>query len=157
MEEVYAQIEAANLNQRVRFGMVAYRDDPAKVKGIEYLVRTFADPTKVATQAQFADAVKGVAASEVSTRAFAEDGYAGLVEAIQGIDRTGFGGRYLIMITDASSREGNSPLSTTGLGTEQVRQLALENRIATYVLYLKTPEGKDDHALATKQYEALAK
>jgi serine/threonine-protein kinase PpkA len=157
MEEVYAQIEAAKLNQRVRFGMVAYRDDPTKVKGIEYLVRTFADPTKVSTQAQFADAVKGVAASEVSTRAFAEDGYAGLVEAIQGIDWTGFGGRYLIMITDASSREGNSPLSTTGLGTEQVRQLALENRIATYVLYLKTPEGKDDHALATKQYEALAK
>ena len=157
MEEVYAQIEAAKLNQRVRFGMVAYRDDPTKVKGIEYLVRTFADPTKVSTQAQFADAVKGVAASEVSTRAFAEDGYAGLVEAVQGIDWTGFGGRYLIMITDASSREGNSPLSTTGLGTEQVRQLALENRIATYVLYLKTPEGKEDHARATKQYEALAK
>ena len=121
MEEVYKQVEAAKLEQRVRFGMVAYRDDPTKVKGIEYLVRTFADPTKVSTQAQFADAVKGVAASEVSTRAFAEDGYAGLAEAIQGIDWTGFGGRYLIMITDASSREGNSPLATTGLGTDQVR------------------------------------
>src|SRR5512144_1561671 len=156
MEEVYQQVEAAKLQQRLRFGMVAYRDDPMKVKGIEYLVRTFADPTKVSTQAQFADAVKGVAASEISTRAFAEDGYAGLVEAIQGIDWTGFGGRYLIMITDASSREGNSPLSTTGLGTEQVRQLALENRIATYVLYLKTPEGREDHARAIKQYEALA-
>ena len=157
MEEVYKQVEAANLQQRVRFGMVAYRDDPTKVKGVEYLVRTFADPTKVSTQAQFADAVKGVAASEVSTRAFAEDGYAGLVEAIQGIDWTGFGGRYLIMITDASSREGNSPLATTGLGTEQVRQLALENRIATYVLYLKTPEGKEDHGRASKQYDVLAK
>ena len=156
MEEVYKQVETAKLEQRVRFGMVAYRDDPTKVKGIEYLVRTFADPTKISTQAQFADAVKGVAASEVSTRAFAEDGYAGLVEAIQGIDWTGFGGRYLIMITDASSREGNSPLATTGLSTDQVRQLALENRIATYVLYLKTPEGKEDHARATKQYEALA-
>jgi serine/threonine-protein kinase PpkA len=155
MEEVYKQVETAKLEQRVRFGMVAYRDDPTKVKGIGYLVHTFADPTKISTQAQFAEAVKGVAASEVSTRAFAEDGYAGLVEAIQGIDWTGFGGRYLIMITDASSREGNSPLASTGLGTAQVRQLALENRIATYVLYLKTPEGKEDHARATKQYEAL--
>ena len=156
MEEVYKQVEAAKLNQRVRFGLVAYRDDPAKVKGIEYLVRTFADPTKMSTQTQFTEAVKDVAASKVSTRAFAEDGYAGLVEAIQGINWTGFGGRYLIMITDASSREGNSPLASTGLGTEQVRQLALENRIATYVLYLKTPAGKEDHARATKQYEALA-
>jgi serine/threonine-protein kinase PpkA len=157
MDEVFRQIEAANLNERVRFGMVAYRDDPAKVKGIEYLVRTFADPTKVTNHKQFADAVKGVAASEVSTRAYAEDGYAGLVEAIQGIDWSKFGGRYLILITDASSREGNSPLSATKLGTEQVRQLALENRIATYVLYLKTPEGKADHAIASKQYDALAK
>ena len=106
---------------------------------------------------QFATAVRDVAASKVSTRAFAEDGYAGLVEAIQGIDWTGFGGRYLIMITDASSREGNSPLASTGLGTEQVRQLALENGIATYVLYLKTPAGKDEHAIATKQYQALTK
>jgi len=157
MAEVFARIEAAKLNDRVRFGMVAYRDDPAKVKGIEYLVRTFADPSKVATQQQFEGAVQGVKASEVSTRAYAEDGYAGLVEAIQGVDWTGFGGRYLIMITDASSREGNSPLANTGLGTEQVRQLALENRMALYVLYLQTPEGKADHATAKKQYEALAK
>jgi hypothetical protein len=155
IEKVYEQVEAAKLNQRVRFGLVAYRDDPAKVKGIEYLVHTFADPTKVSTQTQFSEAVKDVAASKISTRAFAEDGYAGLVEAIQGINWTGFGGRYLIMITDASSREGNSPLASTGLGTEQVRQLALENRIATYVLYLKTPAGKDDRARATKQYQAL--
>ena len=157
MDEVFRQIEAAHLNERVRFGMIAYRDDPTKVKGIEYLVRTFADPTKVKTQQQFADAVNGVAASEVSTRAYAEDGYAGLAEAIQGIDWTGFGGRYLIMITDASSREGNSPLSTTRLGTEQIRALALENRIATYVLYLLTPAGQADHAAAKAQYEKLAK
>jgi hypothetical protein len=157
MREVFRQVEDADLNQRVRFGMVAYRDDPTKVKGIEYLVRTFADPKQVSTDVQFATAVKDVAASKVSTRAFAEDGYAGLVEAIQGIDWTGFGGRYLIMITDASSREGSSPLSSTGLGTEQVRQLALENGIATYVLYLKTPAGKDDHAIAGRQYEALTK
>ena len=98
---MFRQIEAAHLNERVRFGMIAYRDDPTKVKGIEYLVRTFADPTKVKTQQQFADAVNGVAASEVSTRAYAEDGYAGLAEAIQGIDWTGFGGRYLIVITSS--------------------------------------------------------
>lgn len=157
MQEVFRRVEAAKLNERVRFGMIAYRDDPAKVKGIEYLVKTFADPTRISTQQQFTDAVKGVAASEVSTRAYAEDGYAGLVEAIQGIDWTGFGGRYVILITDASSREGNSPLSTTRLGTEQVRQLALENRIATYVLYLMTPEGQADHATAKAQYSALAK
>ncbi len=157
MAEVFQQIDAAKLNDRVRFGMVAYRDDPNKVKGIEYLVRTFADPNKVTTEQQFEKAAEGVKASEISTRAYAEDGYAGLVEAIQGIDWTGFGGHYLIMITDASSREGNSPFSNTGLGTDQVRQLAEENRVATYVLHLLTPEGKADHATAKRQYERLSK
>lgn len=157
MTEVYDQMKAANLSERVRFGMVAYRDDPAKVKGIEYLARTFADPNKVATEQQFQEAVKGVRASEVSTRTFAEDGYAGLAEAIQAIDWTGFGGRYLILITDASSREGNSPLSKTDMSTEQIRQLAEEKGMAIYVLYLMTPAGKADHATAKRQYQTLAK
>src|SRR5690606_5453101 len=39
MSEVLSRIEAAELNDKVRFGMVAYRDDPAEVKGIEYLAK----------------------------------------------------------------------------------------------------------------------
>src|SRR3546814_13007157 len=60
------------------------------------------------------------------------------------------------MITDASSREGNSPLSTTQMSTDQVRQLALENQTAIYVLHLLTAEGKGDHPVAKAQYERLS-
>lgn len=154
--EVFEKVEAAGLNDRVRFGMVAYRDDPAKVAGIGYLARTFADPNETATREQFLEAAAGVAASEVSTRAFAEDGYAGLEHALRGIDWEGFGGRFIVLITDASSREGGSPLSATGLSTEQVRQLALETGAAIYVLHLKTPEGAGDHARAADQYRRLS-
>ncbi|MFW1485237.1 hypothetical protein ACEV9B_23815, partial [Vibrio parahaemolyticus] len=80
-----------------------------------------------------------------------EDAYAGLDHAIRTLDWDSFGGRFVILITDASAREGNSPLSTTGLSTDQLRQLAQENRIALYVLHLQTPEGKGDHATAKAQ------
>src|SRR3546814_4127488 len=50
MSEVFDRIEAAKLNDKVRFGMVAYRDDPAEVKGIDYLAKTFADPNEASTQ-----------------------------------------------------------------------------------------------------------
>ncbi len=153
--EVLQRIEAARLNDRVRFGMIGYRDDPAKVKGIEYLAKTFADPNEVSTRDTFVKAVEGVKASEISTRAFAEDAYAGLDHAIRTLDWDSFGGRFVILITDASAREGNSPLSTTGLSTDQLRQLAQENRVALYVLHLQTPEGKGDHATAKAQYERL--
>lgn len=156
MNEVFDQIEAARLNDKVRFGMVAYRDDPSEVKGIEYLAKTFADPNQAGTRDAFFKAAEGLKASTVSTRAFAEDGYAGLEHALKGIDWDGFGGRYLVMITDASSREGNSPLSATRLSTDGVRQLILENKAALYVLHQLTAEGKGDHAAAKAQYERLS-
>lgn len=155
VSEVFDRVETAKLNDKVRFGMVAYRDDPAEVKGIDYLAKTFADPNQAATRADFLKSAEGVTASKVSTRAFAEDGYAGLEHALRGIDWDGFGGRFVIMITDASSREGNSPLSTTQMSTDQVRQLALESQAAVYVLHLLTAEGKGDHPLAKAQYERL--
>lgn len=154
--EVFERIEAAKLNDKVRFGMVAYRDDPSEVKGIEYLAKTFADPNQAATRDAFMKAAEGVKASTISTRAFAEDGYAGLEHALRGIDWDGFGGKFIVMITDASSREGNSPLSTTKLSTDQVRQMAQENGTAIYVLHQLTAEGKGDHAAAKSQYERLA-
>ncbi|CAO3376478.1 vWA domain-containing protein [Azospirillum argentinense] len=156
IEQVYQQVEAAKLNDRVRFGMIGYRDDPQKSKGVEYLTRTFADPNSTATKAAFFDSVKGVSAATASTRAFAEDGYAGLEQAIRKIDWKPFGGRYVIWFTDASSREGTSPLASTGLSTAQIRQLALENRIAIYVLHLQTAEGRNDHQIARSQYERLS-
>ncbi|MFD2265037.1 vWA domain-containing protein [Lacibacterium aquatile] len=156
VSEVFDRVEAAKLNDKVRFGMVAYRDDPSEVKGIEYLAKTFADPNKASTKADFLKAAEGVKASTISTRAFAEDGYAGLEHALRGIDWDGFGGKFIVMITDASSREGNSPLSATKLSTDQMRQMAQENGTAIYVLHQLTAEGKGDHAAAKSQYERLS-
>ena len=156
MEEVFRRVEAAKLNERVRFGMIAYRDDPRAVRGIEYLAKVFADPNRIANRDDFLRSVGGVGASPVSTRTFAEDGYAGIEKALTGIDWNGFGGRFLIMITDASSREGNSPFASTGLATDQTRQMAQDRRAAIYVLHLLTAEGKSDHADAKAQYERLS-
>lgn len=157
VEAVYREIETAKLADKVRFGLVAYRDDPAKTAGIEYLARVFADPTKISSRQAFMDSVGDLSASRVSTRAFAEDGYAGLDAAVRSIDWSGFGGRYVILVTDASSREGGSPLASTGLSTDAMHQLVQENGIALYTMHLKTPEGAADHAAAKAQYERLSR
>lgn len=156
VEAVYRDIEEAKLGDKVRFGLVAYRDDPAKTNGIEYLARVFADPTKVSTKQAFMASVADLNASRVSTRSFAEDGYAGVDAAVKSIDWSGFGGRYVIMITDASSREGSSPLASTGLSTDALRQLMQEHHIALYAMHLLTAEGRADHAAAKAQYERLS-
>lgn len=155
MDSVLKQVEKAGLSDKVRFGLVAYRDDPAKVKGMQYLTKTFADPNAIRSDRDFAKATEAVKAADESTRAYAEDGYAGLDQALRGIDWKGFGARFIVMITDASSREGNSPLSSTKMDTAQVRQLARAANVAIYTLHLETPAGKADHATAAAQYKQL--
>ncbi|WP_127998875.1 vWA domain-containing protein [Piscinibacter defluvii] len=156
MEEVLRQAEAAKVASRIRFGLVAYQDDPAKTKGVEYLSKIFADPNQTATREQFMAATQGVKATASSTRAFAEDGYAALDEALRKINWNNFGGRYVVYISDASAREGNSPLASTRLSTAQMRAHAQERGVAIYAMHLKTPEGKADHALGEAQYKRLS-
>jgi hypothetical protein len=156
MQQVLAQADQAKVSNRIRFGVVAFQDDPAKTKGVEYLSRIFADPNQAATREQFLSAIQKVQATRSSTRAFAEDAYAALDEALKKIDWQKFGGRYIVFITDASAREGSSPLAATRMSTDQIRTLAQERGVAIYALHLKTPEGRKDHPAAEAQYKRLS-
>jgi hypothetical protein len=155
MEEVLRQAEEAKVSNRIRFGLVAYQDDPAKAKGVEYLSKIFADPSQTATREQFMAAMQSLKATPTSTRAFAEDAYAAIDQALRQINWQRFGGRYIVYITDASAREGNSPLASTRLATAQMRTHAQERGVAIYALHLRTPEGKNDHAIAEAQFKNL--
>ena len=164
MRDVLAKVEAEGLANKVRFGLVAYRDDPEAVSGIEYLTRTFADPNAIATGGEFDRAIEPLSASTVSTRAFAEDSFAAVNSAFTDIEWDGFGARYVILITDASSRAARPesvggkviPASDTGLSVAGMNQIVRRNDAALYALHLKSPAGVNDHARAEAQYRALA-
>jgi hypothetical protein len=153
---VYDRIGKAGLADKMRFGLIGYRDDPKAAPGLDYLTRIFVDPNKVKDGQAFMQQASQLAPSPVSTRAFAEDGYAGLMEAVDHIDWSPFGGRYIVFITDASSREASDRFGSTGLNTEQVREKILEDSIALYTVHLMTPEGKADHERAERQYKRLS-
>lgn len=156
MEEVLTQVDAAKLGPRIRFGLVAFQDDPKKTPGVEYLSKIFADPATTTTRDQFMAAMRQVKATTSSTRAYAEDSYAALDEALRKINWQNFGGRYIVFVSDASAREGSSPLASTRLATREMRAHAQERSVAIYALHLKTAEGKADHATAEAQFKALS-
>lgn len=155
LDEVLRQAEQARVLDRIRFGLVAFQDDPAKTRGVEYLSKVFVDPNQGMTREQFVSAMERLKATQSSTRAYAEDAYAGLDDALRRIAWDGFGGRYIVYITDASAREGSSPLASTRLSTDQVRTQAQERNVAIYAVHLKTPEGRSDHAVAESQFRRL--
>ena len=154
--DVYEKVQAAGLGDKMRFGLVGFRDDPKAVPNIGYLSRIFVDPNKVKDGATFMRQATALAPSKVSSRAFQEDGFAGMVQAIDKIDWNNFGGRYIVFISDASSREAGNPLSSTGLNAAQIREKALAKGIAVYTVYLNTPQGAADHALAEREYKELS-
>jgi serine/threonine-protein kinase PpkA len=154
--KISGAIKAAGLTNRVAFGLTGFRDDPKAVPGIEYLTRTFVDLRDGKDLDKFAEKALSLTATKVSSRRFDEDCFAGLIEAINKNDWSGFGGRYIILITDAGPRLGKDPTASTGLDTAGLRQLAADKGIAIYVVHLLSPAGKNDHEFAAGQYKELS-
>ena len=157
MEQVYKRIESAGLRNRFQFGLVAYRDNLAAAPGLQYSTRTYVKLSQGADGETFLAKAREVAPSVVSSRDFREDAYAGIREAIDGMDWRGFNARYVLLITDAGPREGNDPLSQTGLGTNDLNRLARDKNIHLWAMHLKTPNRAAHHRYAEEKYKALSR
>jgi len=156
IKRVYAQIEKENLGKQVKFGLVAYRSSTKAVPGLEYVSKMYADPNTVKDGADFMSKVADLKQAKVSSSTFDEDAYAGVMHAVDKVDWSQFGARYVVLITDAGAIDGTEKLSGTGLGAEQVKIEASTPGIALYTLHLKTPSGVKNHSAAEAQYRTLS-
>ena len=154
--KIYDQLGDRGQLGKVSFGLVAYRDSVGAVPGLDFVARTYVSLEEGQNPGVFLQKIESLTAAKVSSRDFREDAYAGLREAIENMDWKEHEARYLVLITDAGAREGDDPLSSTHLSTDSVRQLALDNGIAIFVLHLLTPSEKADHEAAAAQYRRLS-
>ncbi len=156
VRKVYAKVEEQGLSDQVKFGLLAFRSSVKEAPGIEYLTHMYADPNTVTSSQDFLAKVADLKQAKVSTVAYDEDAYAGVLHALDKVDWTSFGARYIVLITDAGALEGSSPYSSTGLDAAQLRIEAANPGVAIYTLHLKTPSGKNNHAKAADQYRELS-
>jgi hypothetical protein len=153
---IFDTLREADLLGQMNFGLVAYRDNVAAAPGLDYLVRTYVDLDEGRDADGFLSRLKSLRDAGVSSRDFTEDAWAGVKQAIEGIDWSGHDARYIVLVTDAGAREADDPLSSTGLDTDRLRQLAQEKGIAIFVLHLLTEATMPDHAADAAQYRRLA-
>ncbi|MEM6678144.1 MAG: vWA domain-containing protein [Pseudomonadota bacterium] len=144
------------LGDRLRFGLVGFRDDLGAVPALDYVSQVFAAPDESMDFETFLAEVEAVTAATVSSKGFVEDSIAGISTAITSIDWEGFDARVVVLITDAGARRSDDPLSATGLGANEVRALARLNGVELFALHLLTEAGAANHAAARRQYEALS-
>ncbi|UXZ55121.1 VWA domain-containing protein [Halomonas sp. 7T] len=158
VSKILDRIEAENLDQQVKFGLVSYRDSVESVPELEYISRMYANPMDVQGRQDLMARMDKLHEATVSTPGFEEDAYAGVMQAIDDVDWSQYGARYIVLITDASAIEGDNERSSTGLSADQVRLEAANPGVAIYTLHLKTASGErfNDHARAEAQYANLS-
>lgn len=156
IEKIYDKIQGSVTGSKVNFGLVAFRAGAEQNAAIGYDSKVFVDPNKVTDKKSFLAAVKGLAAAKVSTPRFSEDSYAGVMTALNKIDWSNFGARYIVLVTDAGALDGKDEFSSTKLDADQVRLFAQERGVAVYTLHLLTKEGDSNHATAAAQYQTLS-
>ncbi|WP_373777731.1 vWA domain-containing protein [Glaesserella sp.] len=156
VKKLYEKVEKENLQEQVKFGLVAFRSSTEAVPGLEYTSKMYVDPNKVKDSKDFMDKVASLKQARVSSKEFSEDAYAGVQQALNEINWNNFGGRYIVLVTDAGAIDGNNPISTTKMDAKQIRLEAQHKGVALYTLHLKTPSGKNNHEQASTQYNDLA-
>jgi serine/threonine-protein kinase PpkA len=154
--KVYSAIEKQGLNNQVSFGLTAYRDNIDQVPELEYLVRPYVSLEQGTDVKQFFNHVNELRPSEVSSRDFREDAYAGIKSAIESTDWNEFDARYVVLITDAGPRESHDSLGSTRLSAQALRQLAYDKGVSIWVLHLRAQSSVANHEKTESLYKELS-
>ena len=153
---VFSAIDRQGLTNQVSFGLTAYRDNIAQVPELEYLTRRYVSLEQGTDVDQFFERVNALSPSEISSRDFREDAYAGIKSAIEDSAWGSFDARYVVLITDAGPRESHDSLGATRLNAKALRQLAYDKGVSIWVLHLRTLSVAADNEKAEGLYKELS-
>ncbi|WP_207814959.1 serine/threonine-protein kinase [Pseudomonas sp. 50_B] len=155
VHELQSKIAERGELDSVSFGLVGFRNNTSKTPGLEYVTRTLVTLDQGRDPQRFQELVSQVKATSVSSHSFNEDAFAGVMQAVEGMDWKGYGGRLILLVSDAGALRKNDPYSRTQMNEAEVRQAALGKQIKIYALHLRTDAGKKNHAQAETQYRVL--
>ncbi|WP_298849024.1 vWA domain-containing protein [uncultured Ruegeria sp.] len=156
LQEVYREAAGSAAADAVSFGLVGYRDSLEAAPGLGYDVRTFVDLQQGLNVENFLSGIDQMQEAESSSKNFREDSYRGIEHALEDMDWSGFGGRFIVLVTDAGPREFDDQYSSTGLSAQSLNRIIRE-RIggAMAVMHLRTDRGAKDHPSAESAYKQL--
>ena len=168
LSRIIGQIRGTDVGERVNFGVIGFRDNPAAAPGIEYRTRTLAPLVRRQDQSEVLSAVlEATDVATASTPGFNEDSMAGVQDAVEQTDWDAVGpgaggdrfdGRYVILVTDAGPNDPGDPNARSDIGPAELQAAAEEKGIVVLTLHLLTEEGgAAQHAYAEGRYRALSR
>lgn len=158
LEEVYDGVRRTGAQEAVSFGLIGFRDNLQAAPGLGYDVQTFVDLNAGFDASAFLNGITRMTEAGASSRNFREDSYAGIEHALQAMDWSPFGAKFIVLVTDASPREANDGYSKTRLSAKGLGTLVREKiNGAIAVMHLRTPQGANDHDRAEAAYRELTR
>jgi hypothetical protein len=148
--KIFAQ--ATKAEDRIRFGLVGYRDHPDSAPNFEFVAKNFT-PELVSRE----ELVK-VITKYGQTRDggdYPEDVFAGVLEGLNSHWDPG-AIKLLFLVGDASGHEPSHKFSTTGKDARALRQLASEQGVNIGAIYIKSARATEDWPIAFEQFRRLA-
>lgn len=108
----------------------------------EYVAQTLVSLEEGRDPQRFLELAGQVKAAQVSSHAFNEDAFAGVMAAVEGTDWSPYAGRLILLVTDAGALRKNDPLGRTQMNEAEVREAALSKQVKIYALHLRTEAGR---------------
>ena len=157
IDAITQKIEGEHLQDLVHFGLVSFRSSVKATPKLEYTSKVYVKPGEAKTKEDFAKKLVDLRQASVSSALFDEDSFAGINTALEQIDWSEYGGKYIVLITDAGGIASNNKLSSTKLGPTELKLEAEHKGVAIYAMHLLTDSGKrnHNHETAKAQYQEL--
>lgn len=155
VQGLQAQIAKRRELDSVSFALVGFRSSVARTPGLDYVAKTLVTLDQGRDPALFLKLAQQIKATPVSSHSFNEDAFAGVMQAVNGMDWSSYGGRLILLVSDAGSLRKSDPFSSTQMNEAEVRQAASSKDIKIYALHLRTDAGKKNHSFAEQQYRTL--
>lgn len=167
VERIIADLQGTEIGNKVQFGVVAFRDNPAAAPGLEYRTRTLLPLARRTDQTPVIATIRAATrVATVNSPGFNEDSLAGVEDAIeltnwspQGPDANDpFDARIVILITDAGPKDARDPNARSDIGPAELQRAAQDKGVAIMTLHLQTGAGgAAQHAWAARQYKTLSR
>ena len=140
---------------RVRFGLVTFRDSIEIIPQLEYDTRNWTpELVDSATLARLLE--QDVRATQAGSLDYPEEVFAGVNTALQSNWREG-ALRFMVLIGDASAHPRGHPQNITGKNEVDLRREADDRQVHLTAIHLLDPRATPDHPIAEQQFRHLAR
>ncbi|MCW8906142.1 MAG: VWA domain-containing protein [Sedimenticola sp.] len=148
------QATGDRLKDKVKFGLVGYRDSIAAAPAVEYTSRNFTP--ELVDAGTLIDILSNEArATPAGSHDYAEEVFAGVDLGMRSKWRPG-ALRFIVLVGDASAHPRGHPQNTTGKDETDLRRELDDSGIHLISIHLQDERAAEDHDLAITQFGHLA-